>query len=292
MKPWIAIVALMTLCLSEVRAQTVTFKIEVSAGDTPEQLILAGGTMNTDLNAKFDDGVATISLSTGAYRTQPRTLLLQWEDGEREDFPVFLLPELAGQTVQMLFVGKAFGPADQAAADGLCRDSRPVDVVTAFQMVFGCRQWAEGLEARGREFSKEHLRAVNGWVIGNNYLFKQLPETGDAVISPFGFQVSLIDRIRRVLVLIDRDGRPEHLLSPLNIADLRRVLREHEQQPLRLAGQLKTLIDADQLLSAKDLLEVLEGTYQQTVVRAGERSVYKVDEKVWAPYTSVLAVSP
>jgi hypothetical protein len=159
-------------------------------------------------------------------------------------------------------------------------------------MVFGCRQWTEGLEVRGREFSREHLRAVNGWVIGNNFLFKQLPEAGDAVISPFGFQEALIERIKRILVLVDRDGRPERLLSPLNIADLRRVLREHEQQALRLAGQLRVLVDAERLTSAKDLLEVLEGTYQQTVARAGERSVYKVNEKVWAPYADVLAVVP
>lgn len=292
MKSWMAAAALLMIGLAEAHAQSVTFRIEVSDGDTPERLILAGGTMNTDLNAQFNDGVATISLSTGAYRTQPRTLLLQWADGEREDFPVFLLPELAGQTVQMLFVGKAFGPANQAAADRLCRDTRPVDVLTAFEMVFGCRQWAEGLETRGREFSKEHLRAVNGWLIGNNFLFKQLPEAGDAVISPFGFQETLIDRIKRILVLVDRDGRPEHLLSPLNIADLRRVLREHEQQALRLAGQLKPLVDADRLAAARDLLVLLEGTYETTVARAGERSVYRVDEKVWAPYADTLAVVP
>jgi hypothetical protein len=284
---------LLTLGLSEVQAQSVTFKIEVSAGDTPEKLILAGGTRDTDLNAEFDDdGVATVSLSTGAYRSQPRTLLLQWQDGEREDFPVFLLPELAGQTVQMLFVGSAFGPADQAAADRLCRDTRPVDLASAFQMVFGCRQWAEGLERGRREFSKEHLRAVNGWVIGNNFLFRLLPEAGNAVIGPFGFQEALIERLKRILVLVDRDGRPEHQLSPLNIADLRRVLLEHEQQALRLAGRLRVLVDAEQLTSAKDLFEVLEGTYDRQIASAGERSVYKVDGGAWEPYANVLAAVP
>lgn len=290
MRPWI-IAALLVLCLSEAKAESVTFRIEVSAGDTPEKLILAGGTLNTDLNAQFDDdGVATISLSTGAYRSQPRTLLLQWQDGEREDFPVFLLPELAGQTVQMLFVGKAFGPADQRAADRLCRDTRPVDLVGAFQMVFGCRQWAEGLEVRGREFSKEHLRAVNGWLIGNNFLFNQLPEAGNAVISPFGFQEALIERLKRILVLVERDGRPRHQIAPLNVDELQRVLDEHEQQQLRLAGSLKTLVDAEQLEEARDLIRVLERTYEQAVAKPGTRSVYRVDQRSWAPYANVLAV--
>lgn len=286
------IAALLALAPSAALAEQVTFRIEVSEGDTPERLILAGGTMDTDLNAEFDDnGVATISLTTGAYRSQPRTLVLKWEDGETEDFPVFLLPELAGETVHMLFVGKAFGPANQAAADRLCRDSRPVDVVTAFQMVFGCRQWAEGLETRGREHSKEHLHAVNGWVIGNNYLFKQLPEAGDAVIGPFGFQQALIERIIRILALVDRDKKPERLLAPLNIDDLRRVLREHEQQPLRLASRLKVLVDAELFNPAKDLFEVLDKTYAQTVAKAGERSVYKVDDKLWAPYATELSIA-
>lgn len=119
MRPWMLIAALLALAPSAALAEQVTFRIEVSEGDTPERLILAGGTMDTDLNAEFDDnGVATISLTTGAYRSQPRTLVLKWEDGETEDFPVFLLPELAGETVHMLFVGKAFGPANQAAPTG------------------------------------------------------------------------------------------------------------------------------------------------------------------------------
>ncbi len=46
--------------------------IEVSAGEAPEKLILAGGTLNTDLNAQFDDdGVATISAQHRRYRSQP-----------------------------------------------------------------------------------------------------------------------------------------------------------------------------------------------------------------------------
>lgn len=288
MRWMIVFLALLVADLAEARDAQVTFQIFTSEGDEPDRLILVGGTHNTDLNAQFAGGEASVSLTTGSYRSQPRTIILQWKDGESEDFPIFLLPELGGQTVHIMFVGRAFGPADQAAADRLCRDTLPVDVVSAFKMVFGCRQWSEGLEARGREFSKEHLRAVNGWLIGNNFLFRQLPEAENAPISPFGFQEALIERIKRVLVLVDRDGRPERVLAPLNIADLRRVLREHQQQALRLTARLDDLVGSEDLASARDLLEVLTRTYDQAVVAKGETSVFRVDEQAWRPYENVV----
>ncbi len=76
----------------------------------------------------------------------------------------------------MLFVGKAFGPADQRAADLLCRDTPPRR--PGGRVSDGVRLSPVGRGAGGprQSFLKEHLRALNGQLIGNNFLFNQLPE--------------------------------------------------------------------------------------------------------------------
>lgn len=262
------------------QGQTVPFVVIAAPAEDASELLLAGPTGNTSLAVDFPDGSARIDLPAGPASEQPRAIILEWRDGSRAEFPVFIFPEFAAYEIHVRFLHMRKLPKTQAEADRLCRDSRPSDTDFAFEMVFGCRIWAEQLEAKSRKWSREYLWALNGWIIGNRYLFRRTVSSDNDQLSPFGYQEPLIARLREALERADNDDWNIQLMRPLNLAEIQDIVLEHEQTLLRYVGQTSVLSGQGQWIEALELNRSAYDVYQEHVANADNPSVYGIDESV------------
>lgn len=270
------------LMTSPILAQspTVPFVVMAAPAEDASELWLAGPTGNTSLAVEFPSGGTRIDLPAGPASDQPRAIILEWRDGSRAEFPVFIFPEFATYEVHVRFLHMRKLPKTQPEADKLCRDSRPSDTDFAFEMVFGCRMWAEQLEAKSRKWSREYLWALNGWIIGNRYLFRRTVSADNDQLSPFGYQEPLIARLREALERAENIGWNTQLMRPLNLAEIQDIVLEHEQTLLRYVGQTRTLSGQGQWIEALQLNRSAYDVYQEYVAKAGNPSVYRIDESV------------
>ena len=275
-----AVIAAGAMCAPTIGAgPTVPFMVIAVPAEDADELLLAGKTGNTSLAVDFANGSTKIDLPTGPPSDQPQAIILEWRDGTRAEFPVFIFPEFAGYEIQLRFLHVRNLPSNQSEADKLCRDSRPSDTGFAFEMVFGCRSWAEQLETRSRKWSKEYNWAINGWVIGNRFLFRRTVDANNDQLSPFGYQEPLIARLREAVERVS-NGLNSARLEPLDLEEVRDVLLEHDQTLLRYVGQTGPLIELGRYTEALDLNRVAYDVFQQTVAKGDQPSVYGIDEGV------------
>ena len=277
------VAAVLALCLhgwpAFAQRTTVPFVVFAEPAEDADELLLAGRTGNVMLPADFTTGSTRVDLPAGPASDQPRVVILEWRDGTSAEFPVFIFPEFAKYEVQLRFLHMRELPQTQSQAYGLCRDSEPSDIGFAFEMVFGCRMWAAQLETRNRKWSKEYNWAIKGWIIGNRFLFRRTVDASNDQFSPFGYQVSLITRLREATDRV-RNGLDPDRLSPLNMFEVSDILLEHDQTLLRYVSQTGSLIEQGRLLEAQELNRQAYDVYQETVEKGGQPSVFRIDEDV------------
>lgn len=183
------------------------------------------------------------------------TLTVRWSEelSVSADLTVTLATVLSGMTIDVYFFDRTLDEAPTySQVRKACLGEAPKDVRSAFYVLYTCREMAFMLEAEPQgHWDKPHLGAIQGWLVGNKYLFENFGWDVDAWgvpigLSPYGADQGLVTKLRAI---VGENLAPENW-EPLRIEDAEQFLALVDDRALRLVGDVPGLIASKQYSAA------------------------------------------
>jgi hypothetical protein len=131
--------------------------------------------------------------------------------------------------------------------DGTVCDAAPGRPLTeTFRALFVCRKLALAVEVSNR-WSVAHRRALAGWFIANYNLYTRI-----SPVSPYGFDSELLSKLDEILMAVDVERKYRDAdFAPLRLADVRAAKKLIDEEPIRLAGAVGTLLNRGEIKAAE-----------------------------------------
>ena len=238
LSPLLAVVA--SIAGSAVAQETVPFKVVVTPNSDAKTLRVSGTSSDDEIADPFSPKGDLVNIPVDPSATS-RQLFVTWADGAVAGFPI-VATFSAQQRPEEVQINRApdLSPTKDIVARE-CVSKALTNRVVAFSMFYTCQSLAMKLEAADK-WSKVHFRAIDGWMIANDYLYKK---SG-------GLSLGIDDGLLGVLNEISEEvaRKPNLDIGPLTLPEVNRVLDQGRNQQIKASAIVAQLVGKKQFQKA------------------------------------------
>lgn len=208
----------------------VAFKVVVTPSTEAKSLRVSGTASDAQLAVHFtpDGDIVNIPVDPSATSHQ---LFVVWADGTLTGFPILATFRIKPEPEEVRLTRAADMTATTDVVTKECVVSTPDNRITAFSVFYTCKALAFKLELADK-WSNDHLRAINGWMIANDYLYRQ--SNGTAL----GIDEVLLAKLKEIYDNASKDKR----IAPLTRPEIKRILDEGKNQQLQASSVIAGLV--------------------------------------------------
>ncbi|MER9163624.1 hypothetical protein [Mesorhizobium sp. M0715] len=192
------------------------------------------------ISKEVGEDIRSASVEPGALNGQPYAVYVRWADKTESSFPVFLISAFAKQEIEVDFLRVAVSKDNVVAIlQANCNATNPSTQQQAFKIMAACGAVSRWLRANDGSWSDSDLQALNSWFIANRWLYYR--KDGAIQLSPYGLEPDLVDALNELMAQV-KGGKRASIFKPLDTVKIGETLKDHSEEPVRMASFVPKLI--------------------------------------------------
>lgn len=219
--------------------ETVKFRVIVSPSNQAVALRVSGTSGDDEISDHFDPKGDVVDIPVDPSATS-RQLFVTWSDGTLTGFPIVATFRGRQQPEEVrLDRVPDLTPSKEVVARE-CVVRTPTNTMAAFSMFYTCQSLSLKLEQTDK-WSRTHLRAINGWMIANDYLYRK--SNGLSL----GIDEGLLRVLREIAAEFSNKTRD---ITPVTLPEVKRLLEQGDSQQIKASAVVADLVSLKQFQKA------------------------------------------
>ncbi|MBM2715710.1 hypothetical protein JQK88_31840 [Mesorhizobium caraganae] len=220
--------------------ETVAFKVVVTPSTEATSLRVSGTASDDELADHFNPKGDLVNIPVDPSATSHQLFVI-WADGTQTGFPIVATFRIRPQPEEVRLNRVADMNATREVVAKECVVKTPDNRITAFSMFHTCKFLALKLELTNK-WSKDHLKAIRGWMIANDYLY------GRSSGLALGIDDVLLRKLGEIFESASKEANLD--IRPLTLPEVRRILDEGKNQQLQASAVIAGLVAKKQFQNA------------------------------------------
>ncbi|UCI07366.1 hypothetical protein [Mesorhizobium sp. B1-1-8] len=238
--PSLVLVLSVLVCNAASAQEAIVFKVVVTPNNEATTLRVSGTTSDDEITDPFSPKGDLVNIPVDPSAAS-RQLFVTWTDGTTTGFPI-VATFSAQQQPEEVRLSRApdLSPTKEIVARE-CVARTPTNRVIAFSMFYTCQSLAHKLELADK-WAPNHLRAINGWMIANDYLYRKSN----------GLSLGIDEDLLRVLseIFVNFSNKADVNIKPLTLPEVKRLLDQGKNQQLKASAIIAYLAGKKQFQKA------------------------------------------